>query len=530
MEQMVAQDPQLRYRAFVSYSHTDGGFARWLHRRLEGFRLPAAAAGERDRLAPVFLDRAELAAGQDLSQQVREALAASAALVVVASPAARASRWVAQEIALFRELHPDRPVLAALIEGEPDSAFPDPLRRHGDHEVEPLAADFRKDKDGRRLGLIKIVAGLTGLPLDQLVQRDAQTRQRRVMGITAGAVVISLVLATLLVLALRQRAEAQRQRAAAEGMVEFMLTDLRDRLKGVGRLDVMDAVNHKAMEHYAADENLDGLPAEMLGRRARLITAMGEDDHLSGRKAEARAKFAQAYRVTAALLQRQPRDPDRIFNHAQSEYWVGNMDFLSGKKAAAQPRWDAYLRLAKQLEQIDPANRTWQREVGYAHEDLCALALAEPVEPQRALPHCRAAAKIIASLSQAMRNDLQVQLDYSTDMAWVADVELQLGNTEAGLAMREQQRQLADSLPDRFPGDARALQAKMLAALGLATALVKLDRMTEARTAANKALSVADVLHERDPGNRRWQNWRNAARAIANAGSADGLEKARRKP
>jgi hypothetical protein len=530
MEQMAAQDPQVRYRAFVSYSHADSGFARWLHRRLETFRLPAAANGDRNRLTPVFLDRAELAAGQDLSQQVRDALAASAALVVVASPAARASRWVAQEITLFRELHPDRPVLAALVEGEPASAFPDPLRRRGDHELEPLAADFRKDMDGRRLGLIKIVAGLTGQPLDQLIQRDVQARQRRVMGITAAALALSLVLASLLVVAVRQRAEAQRQRAEAEGMVEFMLTDLRDRLRGVGRLDVMDAVNRKAMEHYAADRNLDGLPAEMLARRARLITAMGEDDSLAGRKPAARQKFAEAYRVTAELLKQRPRDPDRIFDHAQSEYWVGNMDFLSGKKNAAQPRWDSYLRLAQQLGQIDPANRTWQREVGYAHEDLCALALAEPIEPRRALPHCQAAAKIIESLSQARPNDLQLQLDYSTDLAWVADVELNLGNAKEALAVRERQRLLADSLPDRFPGDARALQAKMLAALGLANALVKLERMTEARTAANKALAVADVLHQRDPSNHRWQNWRNAALAITQAKGAKDVGEAGRKP
>lgn len=530
MEQMTAQDPPARYRAFVSYSHSDGGFARWLHRRLEGFRLPATTAAPRERLAPVFIDRAELAAGQDLSEQVRAALADSAALIVIASPAARASRWVAQEIALFRELHPGRPVLAALIEGEPDSAFPDPLRRHGGKEVEPLAADFRKDKDGRRLGLIKIVAGLTALPLDQLVQRDALARQRRVMVITAAALVFSLVLAALLAVAVRQRAEAQRQRAEAEGMVEFMLTDLRDRLKGVGRLEIMDSVNRKAMEHYAADRNLGSLPPDTLMRRARLLTAMGEDDHVSGRRPAAREKFAQAYRVTEALLQQQPDQPERIFNHAQSEYWVGNMDFLAGKKAAAQPRWDAYLRLAERLVQIDPNNIAWQREAGYAHEDLCALALAEPVEPQRARVHCRAGAKIIESVSRVMPNDLQVQLDYSTDLAWVADAELLLGNAAESLAVREQQRQLADALPARFPDDARALQAKMLAALGLAKALVKLDRMADARAAASKALTVADMLHKRDPNNRRWLAWRNSALTIVQSDNAKGSRQAGGRP
>jgi hypothetical protein len=28
-----------KYRAFISYSHADTGWAKWLHRGLEGFRI-----------------------------------------------------------------------------------------------------------------------------------------------------------------------------------------------------------------------------------------------------------------------------------------------------------------------------------------------------------------------------------------------------------------------------------------------------------------------------------------------------------
>src|SRR5690606_39522281 len=62
-----------------------------------------------------------------LSEQVQAALAGSASLIVVCSPAARQSPWVSREVELFRSLHPDRPVLAALIAGSPADAFPEPL-------------------------------------------------------------------------------------------------------------------------------------------------------------------------------------------------------------------------------------------------------------------------------------------------------------------------------------------------------------------------------------------------------------------
>jgi hypothetical protein len=269
------------YRAFISYSHRDAAFGRRLHRRLEGYRLPRRLAGRGGargpaprRLVPIFRDREELPAAHDLTAQVRAALAASDSLVVVCSPNARGSPWVSREVEVFRALHPYRPVLAALIEGEPEEAFPEPLRTG---EVEPLAADFRKGRDGPRLGLLKLVAGVAGVGLDQLVQRDAQRRLRAVTAVTAGALVLALGMGGLAAFALQQRAEAERQRAEAEGLIEFMLTDLRTRLKGVGRLDVLTAVSERALDYYA-DQELRRLPADSLERRARILHAIGEDD------------------------------------------------------------------------------------------------------------------------------------------------------------------------------------------------------------------------------------------------------------
>ena len=50
-----------------------------------------------------------------------------------------------------------------------------------------------------------------------------------------------LVMGVLTAAALNARFEAERQRGEAEGLVGFMLTDLRHELKGFGRLDVMKA-------------------------------------------------------------------------------------------------------------------------------------------------------------------------------------------------------------------------------------------------------------------------------------------------
>jgi eukaryotic-like serine/threonine-protein kinase len=71
-----------RYKAFISYSHSDEAWARWLHRKLEHYRLPRSVrdSGELggDDLRPIFRDRDELASSGSLNAAILDALQRSA--------------------------------------------------------------------------------------------------------------------------------------------------------------------------------------------------------------------------------------------------------------------------------------------------------------------------------------------------------------------------------------------------------------------------------------------------------------------
>ncbi len=226
----------MRYVAFISYSHADAGWARWLHRALEGYRVPAgfrdraaAAGGRAGTLAPVFLDREELSSSADLATTVRSALEQSAALIVVCSPAAAASRWVNEEIRSFKALGREQHILCLVVAGEPgadvpgEDCFPAALRhRVVDGQVsglpapEPLAADVRPGADSRRDASLKLVAALLGVSLDDLRQREQARRQRRLAIVASAATLGCVVLAALAATAWLARLEADRQRALAE--------------------------------------------------------------------------------------------------------------------------------------------------------------------------------------------------------------------------------------------------------------------------------------------------------------------------
>ncbi|MCU1266154.1 MAG: toll/interleukin receptor protein [Acidobacteria bacterium] len=198
----------MKYWAFITYSHADARLAHRLHRVLETYQLPRALVGRHvdgretpARLTPIFLDRAELAGAPDLSQQIKEALEDSLALIVLCSPSAAKSDWVNREIQVFQKLGKQTKIFSAILRGGLDGSpvFPTALLEQQNAEaavsaIEPLAADLRRGKDGFRDGKLKIIAGILGVSFDSLRQRDQARRRRRRVLATLLSVLIILVL------------------------------------------------------------------------------------------------------------------------------------------------------------------------------------------------------------------------------------------------------------------------------------------------------------------------------------------------
>ncbi|PSJ38894.1 toll/interleukin-1 receptor domain-containing protein [Allosphingosinicella deserti] len=505
---MVAgQEEGARYRAFLSYNHKDGQQARWLHRRLEGYRIPRRLAGKEGdrgivpaRLSPIFRDREELPAAGDLSEKVRAALAASQSLIVVCSPNAAASPWVAKEIDTFRELHPGRPILAAILDGEPAQCFPPPLGANG---AEPLAADLRKQGDGRRLGLLKLVAGLAGTGLDALVQRDAQRRIRRVMAVTMGALMMMLVTTALAIFAFNARAEAERQRAEAEGLVEFMLTDLRRELREVGRLDIMATVNDRAMSFYRERERAAGSRGD-LTNRARLNQTAGEDALTRGNLETALRFFRQAHTNSAAAMESAADDPGALFVHGRSEYWIGRVYELRQQWRLAEVHYRRFRVSTESLIASDPHNPEYMKQVAWAAIDLGNLQLNGARDAAAAQLSYREAVRWFTNAAQADRSDENTRLALANAYGWLAESYWAQDLRNDGLEARLRQHEIVSGLHEADSSSFEKLFRLAVADRGLARMLGNLGRAEEGRSFLSRAWARSGALTARDPSNSEW--------------------------
>ena len=236
-----------KYHAFISYRHADNKeqgrqWATWLHQAIETYEVPEDLVGNKNglgeiipsRIYPIFRDEEELPAHADLGKSIVTALDSTRLLIVLCSPNAVASTYVADEIDYFKSKGGSDRIIAAMLYGEPntswdeakqasgfkaeDECFPVPLQfeydengERTDKHAEPIAADFRINNDGqpeqgwttleayrlhlkettqlnseqvqekidkyeqqKHLMLLKIIAGILGVPLGELTQRDKE--------------------------------------------------------------------------------------------------------------------------------------------------------------------------------------------------------------------------------------------------------------------------------------------------------------------------------------------------------------------
>ncbi len=182
------------YDAFISYSHRDMKWAKWLQRKLETFPIPRDLAAARpSRRLRIFRDQTDLA-GVELQLALEKELRASRCLIVLCSPNSAASYWVNEEILAFRRLAGDRRIIPFIVDGEPESedpaleCYPEALRQGESH---PLGANIREI--GKDKAYLKLVSILLDVRFNRLVDREKQRRRRTALiaGSTAALVIVS---------------------------------------------------------------------------------------------------------------------------------------------------------------------------------------------------------------------------------------------------------------------------------------------------------------------------------------------------
>src|SRR5579862_9143659 len=525
-QRAMADPTTLKYRAFLSYSHRDNTWAKWLHGALEGYRIDKTLVGRETpvgavpaTLRPIFRDREDFSAGHSLNAQTLAALDDSKFLIVLCSPNAVKSKYVNEEIRHFKALGNGARIIPVIIDGEPGSTdaecFPQALRFKlasdgtlSDEREEPIAADARPGYDGKEIAKQKVVAGLLGVGLDEIMRRAEQARRRHTL-------IRNSVVALLAVLTVASGAGfvwARYELSRNEMLLDRTLQRATAMVNQAVQVSQQFGVPHTVS--LGMLEQAEGLFRDMseLGR---------ETTQLRYRKADMLIEFARNYAILGNTDARQARalEADQLLMQLASEQpnnrsWqndlavakteLGHALVAQGKLGEALDRYRGSLAIRKMLVATEPDNVDWQMALASLDRAI-GIVLTSQGQSAEALKSYQASIAIVEPLANADPSNLALKRDLALDHYQIGDV-LRLTN-KLGPALQEIhasldiRQQLASAAPD----DPNAQINVSLSYSRLGDVLRVQGELTDALDSEQKAAAIAERLAAADPSNNAAQ-------------------------
>lgn len=192
---------QRKNYAFISYNHYDVKMAKWLHKKLESYKLPTEIHNEYEDskyLRPVFRDQEDLDTGI-LSDELRKNLESSKYLIVICSPLSAKSEWVSNEVKTFIEWGRLEYIIPFIIDGTPNSGdenecFPKSLLEYVEEYPDRELLGISIAEVGREKAFVRVVSRMLGVSFDELWKRHERERKRRILITTISTpIVLSLL-------------------------------------------------------------------------------------------------------------------------------------------------------------------------------------------------------------------------------------------------------------------------------------------------------------------------------------------------
>jgi tetratricopeptide (TPR) repeat protein len=520
----MAEPLALRYRAFISYSHADTSWAKWLHRALESFRIDRDLVGRETgtgtipkALRPIFRDRDDFTAGHTLSEQTLAALDASHALIAICSPHAAKSHYVTEEIRLFKSRHPDRPVIPLIVDGTPGDpereCFPPALKfkldRKGQvtrRKAELLAADAREQGDGKSLSLAKVVAGLLGVSSDDIFRRAERDRRRkgRIKGAIAAGFLLLIGLASVFAYFDYQKRQMLADIEAlvakysvigsAEAAVPETKKSLTEAITSIAEGAARDPRYATALALLKAGKPQEAEP---------LLEAVAKDK--AARFEQSREEAAGAYRhlgsiagigdpkrARAAYAKALDLDPD----DAEAAYWYGYLALLAGDLDGAERTLDHLMELSTKAAS--------DRGVYRAHLRLGEIALARG-DLSGAMDHEEKALATALKLTRLDPGNPDLQRDLWAAYDKIGDLFKARGDLSVALERFEAGLGITSKLAEAEPGNAERERDLSTAYIKVGDAQSALGDFSAALGSYRSALAIREEIAVAKPETAGWQ-------------------------
>jgi DNA-binding winged helix-turn-helix (wHTH) protein len=332
----------------------------------------------------------------------------------------------------------------------------------------------------------------------------------------AAAGAAALVMATVLA-AFRnaQLAHIASERAGqSQRLASFMLGDLADQLRPIGRLDLLGSIGRQGLDVLSSASSGPEAPADVL-QRARALIVIAEVEGTRG-KGEARVALAavsEAQRLLDMLHGPVGLDAASYFKTlGAAAFWRGQIQFDQGDLAAASEAMARYRSACEAWLQALPGDGEALAELGFALNSQGSIAMrrADWADARQAFA---AALALKQSLLRVRPQDAELREAVASSQTWLGLLSRLQGQPGQALALLDAAREMQSKLLQERSGEMVRMHDLGVLEVRRAEALRDLGRLADSANAMSRAVAWLGRAARHDRANLRWQ--RDAAHAQA---------------
>lgn len=333
--------------------------------------------------------------------------------------------------------------------------------------------------------------------------RIVKRSERRRAALLGAIAILALLASVLGLLARGAQQQAEQHRIEAEGLMQFMLGEFVDKLRPLGRLDLLDSISGRALSYLAATRPIDDNHVA-LAQRAKALQVLAEVKVARADPAGATQALQAARQILQAQLRQQRPDKPLLKALGANAFWLGQIALDQRNWPDAQRYFTQYLAYSDQLAAFDPADIDGWIEQSYAHNNLGTVALKRG-ELRRAADEFAASIdlKTRALAHSPGREDITV--DLANGLSWLASAREKLGQLDAAMTLYRREATLMQGLHQAKPGNALWTQRYANALWHQADVHCALGDTGAARAGYLAAEALLQDIVRQDPSNRSWQ-------------------------
>ena len=371
---------------------------------------------------------------------------------------------------------------------------------------------------------------LFNLEPQEIALIQASSKQANIERWRRRAVMLALVTLTLISIAMSVRSieaetQAQQKRLAAENLLGFMVGEFADKMRGIGRMDLLDGISNKALEYFSdfSADDASYLSFEAQFQHSQTLEAMGEVAYSRGNTDEAHSALIAARERMLPLLEIQPQNLNLLKTLGANAFWLGQLEYDKSDWAATQPWFEQYLTYSQAMYQYAPDDDDALMELSYAQNSLGSIHMK-----QQNFAAAREAFEqsLLLKLKIWFKDQTNNQLiaDIADTRSWLASAAASQGDVVAAIKIHQQiQLELANTALEKQPyllersSSSYALLAKLLNYQG---------QRQQAFEKSKLSLAAITNALKQDPKNDIWKIQRYYAYLDMLTFSPDSIEQA----